>query len=100
MPAPIELQFYGENDEPIGEPHRRSIVPFGMLKKAVILSEQMKDRGTAEQYDLISTFMVEFFGDKFSVSDLEDHTDMSEVFAAFYAIQARARQLSGPENFR
>lgn len=100
MPAPIELQFYGPDDEPIGEPFRRSMIPFGMLKKALKLQEQTKDKGADAAYTAIAQYVVELFGDKFSVKDLEEKADIAQVFAAFRSVTARATQFSGPENFQ
>lgn len=100
MPAPIELQFYDENDEPIGEPFRVYVIRFGMLKKAAKLQTQLDAKGEDAVSDAIAQFVIELFGMKFSAKDLEEKADLGQVMAAFQAVNARAMQLAGPVNFQ
>lgn len=99
MAAPIELQFYNEDDEPVGEPFRVSIIRFGMLKKAAKLQAQIEAEGEDSASDAIAHFVVELFGNKFSVKDLEEKAGLEQAIAALTSITVRASQLAGPENF-
>jgi hypothetical protein len=107
MPVPIEITLYDANDEPI-ETYSRSVIPWGLLKKAVrMMAELNKTEKPAKkkhfwekdipeklaeerQMEAISQFVVELFGNRFSVKDLEQGADVGEIMTVFQAVIARA----------
>lgn len=111
MLPPIKLTLYNADDEPI-ETYERSRIPWGILKKAIVLQTKIKQAETNEegrqwwqvwkkdertsvedaQILAISQFVVELFGNKFSVRQLEDGADTPEVLSVFRAVLARANQ--------
>lgn len=111
MLPPIKLTLYDTNDEPI-ETYERSRIPWGILKKAIALQTKVKqaetkeearqwwrvwkkdDKATVEDAQIlaISQFVVELFGNKFTVRQLEEGADTPEVMAVFRAVIARANQ--------
>jgi hypothetical protein len=91
MPSAIAITLYSENDEKKTE-HRRLIVPWGFLKRAVKLSKNLGD-GTnisESQIDEISDLLVEYFGGSFKREELEKGADVAEIMTCFQSIIARA----------
>lgn len=111
MLPPIKLTLYDANDEPI-DTYERNRIPWGILKKAIALQAKVKDAETKEeakkwwqvwknnekatvedaQILAISQFVVELFGNKFTVRQLEEGADTPEVMSVFRAVLARANQ--------
>jgi hypothetical protein len=91
---PIELHFYDEDDEVI-QTYTKRMLPWGLLKKAIKLSENLTDADdiTEEEFDRISGYICGVFGDKFTPKELEDHADISEVMGTFRGIVKRAKAL-------
>lgn len=107
MFPPIELTLYDQNDEP-KQTYQRSVIPWGLLKKAISIQKvinapapeqkqwwdfRKKDEEmSAEEAQLraISQFVVDLFGNKFSVKDLETGADIGEIMAVFQAVISRA----------
>lgn len=96
MPEPIQITLYGEDDEPI-KTYTRSIIPWGLLKKAAKLSsligENAEDAGVEAAVSEVSAFVVEIFGNQFTVEELEQGADVGEIVAVLQAIVARASGL-------
>jgi hypothetical protein len=90
----IAITLYGENDEKKAE-HRRLIVPWGFLKRAVKLSKSIGEGQEIgeEQVDEISDLLVAFYGNAFTREELEQGADVSEILACFQSIVAKARGL-------
>lgn len=111
MLPPIKLTLYDANDEAI-ETYERNRIPWGILKKAILLQTKVKQAETKEesrqwwhvwkkdeqtsvedaQILAISQFVVELFGNKFTVRQLEEGADTPEVMSVFRAVLARANQ--------
>lgn len=89
MTDPIELKFYDDNNEVIAS-YTRSHLPFRMVRRAAEI-EKTRGDGAVEGIDAIAAFLVEFFGDVFTVEELYDHTDAQEVMTCFRAIMGRIR---------
>lgn len=89
----IKITLYSENDEKKAE-HRRLIVPWGFLKRAVKLSKGLNEQDLSEEkIDEISDLLVEFFGNAFSRQELEHGADVAEIMACFQGIVAKAKGL-------
>lgn len=91
--SPIELNFYDQDNE-IKETHTLSVVRWGVLKKAVKLSESIQ-QGTMgeEEFDAVSAFVCFMFGDRFTPKDLEEHAEIGEIMTCFRQVVNRANQL-------
>jgi hypothetical protein len=121
MNAPIELTLYNSDDEPIST-FKRSIVPWGVLKKAMSLMQALEElsddqaekpeaektrwekfkewfkRGktinaTEVQLQMLEEFLVEFFGNKFTAADLKN-ADTMELMSVLQSIITRASAAS------
>ena len=114
----ISITLYGENDEKI-KTFERAIIPWGILKKATRLVEKFQtDRQTGNkeapetqtkkkwfflrdepqpaehteemQMQAISEFVVDLFGNQFTVKQLEDGADVGEIMTVFRTVLSRA----------
>lgn len=106
MFPPIEITLY-KNDEPV-DTFRRNTIPWGLLKKAISLQKQFEGKETGghpkwqfwkknnettkeeAQMTAISQFVVELFGNQFTVRQLEEGADISEIMTVFRAVMMRA----------
>ena len=110
MPGAIEITLYDANDEP-KETYRREVIPWGLLKKAARLAGSMDEsperprkwyqfwmsgengKTTEErQMEAISRFVVELFGSRFTVKELEEGADFGEIMSIFRNVMTRANQ--------
>lgn len=111
MLPPIKLTFYDNDDNEIAT-HERSRIPWGLLKKAITLQKKIEDTETkpeakkwwqiwkanekmsAEeaQIQAVSQFVVDLFGNKFTVRQLEECADVPEIMSVFRAVIVRANQ--------
>lgn len=91
----LTIRIYDENDE--YQEYNRLFLPWGILKIAVRLAKQLhgkaEDELTEEDIDAISGVIVETFGGKFSINDLDKGCDVDEVLAVFNNIVARAQSV-------
>lgn len=91
--APMVIHLYGEDNE-IEHSFTRSFVPWKMLKKAVKLSQEVDfDKLKAEDVDQIAGLVVEVFGDQFTLEDLDNGADVSEMLVVIQNIVARANAI-------
>lgn len=93
--SPLTIRIYDANDEYIE--YNRLFLPWGILKIAVRLAKQLhgkaEDELTEEDIDAISGVIVETFGGKFSIDDLDKGCDVDEVLNVFNNIVARAQSV-------
>jgi len=95
--SPITLTLYGANDEKVGE-YSRTIIPWGILKRAIRLSKSMdKENPTDEDMDALAGLVMEVFGNQFTVEDLDNGADVSEMVAVLTAIMSKANAVM-PKN--
>ncbi len=88
--TPILLTLYDENNEAIEE-YQRTVVPWGMLKRALKFQSFGDGDMTGEAFDELAGFVCELFGGKFTVQQLNDGADIAEVFAVINAVITRAQ---------
>jgi hypothetical protein len=86
--APIQLTLYDENDEP-RVTFARGFVPWRILKAAIKLQGINQEQLSDEDIDRINALVVDFFGNRFTVAELENGATLTEVFAVITAIMAR-----------
>jgi hypothetical protein len=109
MPALISLTLYDKDDQP-QQTYTREVIPWGLLKKAIRITDAVNDAPAQPpkrawlfertkapiskeeaQIDLIAQFVVELFGNRFTVRDLDNGADLGEIMAVFQAVLTRAR---------
>ncbi len=90
--APIELNFYNDEDEVI-QTHRRTRIPSYLLDMAINLQQQMNGDGQ-DNVDALFDFIVEFYGKKFTREEVKQKTDLIECMTVLQSILARATSLT------
>ncbi len=90
--APIELNFYNDDDEVI-DTKRRTRIPSYLLDMAIDLQKQMNGDGQ-DNADAVFDFIVEFYGNKFTREEVKKQTDLIECMAVLRSILARANSLT------
>ncbi len=92
--TPIEITLYDSEDAPI-KTYTKSIVPWGVLKKAIKLAKNLDTNSMDEaKLDELTAFVVAAFGDRFSMEDLEKGADISDMMNVLQMIVAKAGGLS------
>lgn len=112
MSRAIEITLYDRDDKP-SKTYTRDIIPWGIMKKAVQLMKSVTEsepentsgkkkwgifpmpvteKKTTEevQMDAISQFVVELFGNQFTIKELENGADMGEIMSVFQSVLTRA----------
>jgi len=90
--TPIKITLYGADDE--GKEFSRSIIPWGILKKAIGLTKSIDQKDVGEKdMDAIAGLIVEAFGDQFTIKELDNGADIGEMIAVLENIVARASAL-------
>ena len=120
MVAPLQITLYGPGDEEKGT-YTKQVVSWGLLKRAIRLSEEMNaaenqsqvteptdwparfqrwlhrnDRpisGEEQMIDRLSEFVVDVFDGQFTVKDLDDGAEISEIMAVMQSIVSRAKTM-------
>jgi len=95
---PITLVFYTDDDE-VEITHSRSRIPTYLLDSAIqvqagLAKMKEKNEATVEQLNLLYQFIVEFYGNKFTVDDLKRKTDLVECMSIVGQVLGRANQLA------
>jgi hypothetical protein len=93
--APIELNFYNENDEIVAT-HRRSRIPSYLLDTAINLQSELVVDGEEAKpnTDALFDFVVEFYGGKFTRDELKKQSDLIECMSVLRSVIARASDLT------
>lgn len=92
--APITIKLYGPDNEPT-KTFERTIIPWGVLKKAIHMSNAIENPEEASEQDMdaIAELVVEVFGEQFTIEELNKGADVSETLAVIQAIVNRATAL-------
>lgn len=91
-PTPMTITIYDPETDEVKASYTRLFVPWRLLKVAVQLSKSMDvENMTEADIDALAAMVVEVFGGKFSVQDLNDGADISEMVTVLQAIVAKAR---------
>jgi hypothetical protein len=92
--SPIQLTFYGPEDEVI-RTYSRSIITTRFLERAIDLTDQLeRGENTKDTLNAIDQLIVDFFGDAFTIDECKDHSDFTEKVTVIYSIISRAGELS------
>lgn len=92
--TPIKLTLYGPEDEVLKE-LSRATVPWKLLKRAVGLSKGMDEANLTENdLDALAQLVVDFYGGKVTLQELEEGADAGELLAVLQAIVTKASTLN------
>ena len=92
--APIELNFYDEDDQVVAT-HKRSRIPSYLLDMAINLQAALVVDETGKQNaDALFDFIVEFYGSKFTREEVKQKTDLIECMSVLRSIITRASALT------
>jgi hypothetical protein len=90
--TPITITIYDAHDEP--KPYSRTVIPWGVLKKAIALTKTIeKEHVTEQDMDAIAGLIVDAFGNQFAIEDLDKGADIGDMLAVLQSIVARASAL-------
>ncbi len=89
--TPMQITLYNEDNEVVGT-FTRLFVPWKLLKAAVRLAKKLDLSNMSEEdVDDLAGLVVEVFGNKFSIEDLSNGADISEMVAVLNTIIAKAQ---------
>ena len=90
MKTPMTLHLYDENSE-IKSTFVRSFVPWKLLKEAVKIAKDLDPKDmTEENVEELTGLVVAVYGDKFSIQELNEGADVSEMVAVLQQIVSTA----------
>ena len=96
--APLKLTLYDPETDEVKAEYTRSYIPWKIAKKATRLMKSLKGKAeedmTDEDYDATAGLVIEIFGDKFTVQDLDNGSDLDEMMAVISSIEARLAGIS------
>ena len=91
--APLKITLYDPETSEVRKEYVRSFIPWRMLKKAVQLSKTLtkvdQENITDEQLDEVASLVVSVFGDQFTVEELNDGADLTEMMTVIQGIMAK-----------
>jgi len=89
----LQITLYQANDE-IKQTFTRTIIPWGVLKKAITLTRSLDEENITEKdMDSIAGLVVEAFGNQFTIKDLDESSDIGEMLSVLKNIVTRASML-------
>ena len=90
--SPITITLYDQDDNPTD--YTRGFVPLKVLRLALKFVKGKTDvelnEPSDEMINELETIIVETFGGKFSMRDLDEGADVNEMMAVLRSILARA----------
>lgn len=99
IPTPLKITLYDPETNEVVREFVRSFVPWRLLKKAIRLSKTLnnlsEDNLSEEDVDSIASLVVDAFGDQFTVEQLSEGADLSEMMTVLEAIVSRAQGIPG-----
>lgn len=92
--TPLVITLYDPETNEEKATFSRAFVPYKLLKAAIRLSKAIKPEDLNEDdADALASLVVEVFGNKFSVEDLNECSDITEMVTVLNMIMAKARGL-------
>lgn len=90
----IKLTLYDPETSEVRKEFTRTFVPWRLLKSAIRLSKALanldQNNLTEEDVDAIAGLVVDVFGNQFTVDELNDGADLSEMMAVMQQVVAKA----------
>lgn len=97
--APLKITLYGVNDE-IKKELTRSIVPWGILERAIDLQDEFQNIDTAaltnvsrDQIEELTNFVTFIFDDQVTADELKRGASLEDMFALYTQIFAMVSQV-------
>lgn len=97
--APLKITLYGVNDE-IKKELTRSIVPWGILERAIDLQDEFQDVDTTaltnvsrDQIEELTNFVAFIFDNQVTADELKRGASLEEMFALYTQIFAMVSQV-------
>lgn len=90
-PTPMQITLYDPATNEVKATHSQLFVPWKLLKAAIQISKNLDPENmTKEDADALAGLVVETFGNRFSIEDLNNGADVSEMVAVLNTIIAKA----------
>jgi len=92
--TPLKITIYDPETNDVRKEYSRSFIPWRILKKAIQISKTLAKIDQAEiteaDVDAIASLVVDVFGDQFTIAELNDGADLSEMMTVLQAIISKA----------
>ena len=92
--TPLKITIYDPETNEVRKEYSRSFIPWRILKKAIQISKTLAKMDQTEiteaDVDAIAGLVVDVFVDQFTVAELNDGADLSEMMVVLQAIISRA----------
>jgi hypothetical protein len=89
--TPMNITLYDPETNEVKSTHTRLFVPWKLLKQAVKLANGLDPENmTDADMDTLAGLVVETFGNKFSIEDLNNGADVGEMVTVLNTIIAKA----------
>lgn len=99
--TPMRITLYDPVSQEARAEFSQVFVPWKLLKAAVRLSKSLDLENLGEEdVDAIAALVVETFGNRFSIEDLNQGADVGEMIAVMTAIVSRAQGVAPAGNFQ
>jgi len=90
----LKITLYDENNEVKAE-YTRLFIPWKLLKASIRLMKKINlDNLTEDAADELAALVVEVFGNQFTVDDLNEGADISEMLTVIMTVAARANAVN------
>lgn len=86
--TPISITFYNPDDS-IKAEYSKVRIPLGMVDIALELAERMDKNTDKETWQAVLAFLVELFGDQFTLAELKKGADLGEIESTFKMVMAK-----------
>jgi hypothetical protein len=93
MPDPIKITFYNPDDSVKAE-YSKLRIPLGLVDVVLDLSENVEQKSDRETWDAIKSFLVEAFGERFTLDELNAGADLGDILSVFNMIVAKIENAS------
>ncbi len=92
--TPMTITLYAEDNE-VKATYTRTFVPWRLLKMAVRLVKRLNLNDLSEEdIDLLSALVIDVFGNQFSVEDLDNGADVTDMVSVLTTIMNKASGLN------
>lgn len=96
--TPLEITLYDPETNEIKATYVRTFVPWKLLKRAAALSKLDMENIDEEEFNELAGVVVATFGDKFTIAELDEGADVSEMITVITQIVAKANAGGGQPN--
>jgi hypothetical protein len=94
MAAPLKLTLYDPETDEVIQEYSRSFIPWKLLKQAMRLARSLEGQNLDDldesMIDELAGLVAEVFGNRFSVQQLNDGSDLNEMLTVLTSIITRA----------